>query len=129
MKKDIFTWLHVKKTKPASAHSDINTVPLPESQIEGLLANVQHMEPQQLIYGCGQSIGKQRDHNEDCIFALSIAIGGEKSSYPLGLYIVADGMGGHQYGEVASSAAARTLAGYLLKHFHPLSGQPFLRHG
>jgi PPM family protein phosphatase len=124
VKKDILSWLHIKKTKPASAESDINTVPLPESQIEGLLANVQNLEPQQLIYGCGQSIGKQRDHNEDSVFALSIAIGGEKSSYPLGLYIVADGMGGHQYGEVASSAAARTLAGSLLKHFLPYLVNP-----
>ena len=52
MKKDFLTWLHIKKEKPASAHSDINTVPLPESQIEGLQINVQHIEPQQLIYGC-----------------------------------------------------------------------------
>ena len=90
MKKDIFSWLHVKKDKPALANSDNTAVTLPESQIEGLPANVQHIDPQQLIYGCGQSIGKQRDHNEDCVFALSIAIGGEKSSYPLGLYVVAD---------------------------------------
>ena len=124
MKKDFFSWLHIKKTKPASTGSDINTVPLPESQVEGLLANVQNLEPQQFIYGCGQSIGKQRDHNEDSVFALSIAIGGEKSSYPLGLYVVADGMGGHQYGEVASSAAARTLAGSLLKHFLPYLVNP-----
>ena len=124
MKKDFFSWLHIKKTKPASTGSDINTVPLPESQVEGLLANVQNLEPQQFIYGCGQSIGKQRDHNEDSIFALSIAIGGEKSSYPLGLYIVADGMGGHQYGEIASSAAARTLAGSLLKNFLPYLVNP-----
>ena len=124
MKKDILTWLRLKKAKPELAHVDINTVPLPENQIEGLLAQVPNLEPQQLIYGCGQSIGKQRDHNEDCVFALSIAIGGEKSSYPLGLYIVADGMGGHQYGEVASSAAARTLAGYLLKRFLPFIVNP-----
>jgi len=123
VKKNIFTWLHVKKDKPPLTHSDINTVPLPESQIEGLPVE-KHIEPQQLIYGCGQSIGKQRDHNEDCVFALSIAVGGEKSSYPLGLFIVADGMGGHQYGEVASSAAARTLAGYLLKHFLPYLVNP-----
>ena len=119
MKKDFFTWLHIKKTKPISTHSDIKTVPLPESQTGAVNVNVQHLEPQQLTYGCGQSIGKQREHNEDCIVALSIAIGGEKSSYPIGLFIVADGMGGHQYGEVASSAAARTLAGYVLKRFLP----------
>ena len=124
MKKDIFTRLHIKKVKPEPPHSDINTVPLPESQIEGLTVTVQHIEPQQLIYGCAQSIGKQRDHNEDCVFALSIAIGGEKSSYPLGLYVVADGMGGHQYGEVASSAAARTLSGYVLKRFIPYLVNP-----
>ena len=121
MKKDFFSWLHVKKAKP-KAHSDVNTVPLPESQIEGVQA--QHLEPQQFIYSCSQSVGKQREHNEDCVFALSIAIGGEKSSFPLGLYVVADGMGGHQYGEVASSAAARTLAGYLLKRFLPYLVNP-----
>jgi serine/threonine protein phosphatase PrpC len=124
VKKDFLTRLHIKKEKPALAHSDINTAPLHESQIEGLQVSVQHIEPEQLIYGCGQSIGKQRDHNEDCVFALSIAIGGEKSSYPFGLYVVADGMGGHQYGEVASSAAARTLAGYLIKHFLPYMVNP-----
>jgi PPM family protein phosphatase len=119
VKKDILSWLHIKKTKSSAKDSDINTVPLSESQIEGLPSKVQLLEPQQLVYGCGQSIGKQRDHNEDCVFALSIAIGGEETSYPLGLYIVADGMGGHQYGEVASAAAARTMAGSLLKHFLP----------
>ena len=124
MKKDIFTRLHFKKVKPAIPHSDINTVPLPESQIEGLSVNVRHIEPQQFIYGCAQSIGKQRDHNEDSVFALSIAIGGEKTSSPLGLFVVADGMGGHQYGEVASAAAARTLSGYVLKRFLPYLVNP-----
>jgi serine/threonine protein phosphatase PrpC len=124
VKKDIFTLLHLKKPKPLSEHNNINTVPLPESKIDGVPAIVQRIEPQQFLSGCRQSIGKQREHNEDCIFTLSIAIGGEKSSYPLGLYVVADGMGGHQYGEVASSTAARTLAGYLLKHFHPYLFDP-----
>jgi len=124
VKKDIFSWLHVKKDNPSLAHSDVTSVTLQENLIEGFPANVQRIDPQQLIYGCGQSIGKQRDHNEDSVFALSIAIGGEKSSYPLGLYVVADGMGGHQYGEVASSVAARTLAGYLLKHFVPYLVNP-----
>ena len=88
------------------------------------LAPSQRIEPQQLMYGCAQSIGKQRDHNEDCIFSLSIAIGSETTSFPLGLFIVADGMGGHQYGEVASATAARTLAGYILKQFHPFLVNP-----
>ena len=28
-------------------------------------------------------------------------------------------MGGHQFGEVASNAAIRTVAGYILRKFHP----------
>lgn len=119
MKKNILDLLRGKKTKPLSENNGINTLPLKEGQADATLANVQHLEPQQFIYGCGQSVGKQREHNEDSIFALSIATGGETSNSPLGLFVVADGMGGHQYGEVASSTAARTLAGYILKHFHP----------
>jgi len=124
VKKNILSWLLGKKTKPLSSPNNISTIPLSDQQIEGIVPVGQHMEPQQLVYGCGQSIGKQRDHNEDCIFAFSVTIGGETSSYPLGLFIVADGMGGHQYGEVASSTAARTLAGYLLKRFLPSIANP-----
>jgi len=122
--KNIFKWLGSKKNKPSSTHTNIDTVPLTDRQIDNALAAVPHQDPQQLLFGCGQSTGKQREHNEDCIYSVSIAIGGETSSYPLGLFIVADGMGGHQYGEVASSTAARTLAGYLLKHFHPYLVNP-----
>ncbi|MFH1523940.1 MAG: protein phosphatase 2C domain-containing protein, partial [Chloroflexota bacterium] len=118
MKKNFLNWLRGKKTKPLSMQVDQITTPLSEGKIEEALTKGMRIEPQQLIYGCGQSVGKQREHNEDCLFALSLAMGGEKNSYPLGLFIVADGMGGHQYGEVASSTAVRTLASHLLKQFH-----------
>ena len=113
----IFKWFQGKKTKPLTAPNDVSTVPL-NGKTDETQSSVEHIEPQQLIFGCAQSVGKQRDHNEDSIFSISIAMGSETSSYPFGLFVVADGMGGHQYGEVASSAAARTLSGYLLKHFH-----------
>ncbi len=119
MKKSIFKWLQGKKTKPLSAPNKVSTNPLDGRQNDQSPASIPHIEPQQLIFGCGQSVGKQREHNEDSIFSISIAMGGETGSSPLGLFVVADGMGGHQYGEVASSAAARTLSGYILKHFHP----------
>ena len=124
MKKNIFKLFGFRKNKQLSETRNSDTIPLTNSQAGESVNAVQHIEPQQLIYGCGQSVGKQREHNEDCIFALSIAIGGEKSNYPLGLFIVADGMGGHQYGEVASSTAVRTLAGSILKRFHPFLVNP-----
>lgn len=123
MKKKKFSLFGSKNTNPLETHGDDKTL-LSDHQADKTLAGVQHIEPQQLVYGCAQSVGKQREHNEDCIFALSIAIGGEPISLPIGLFIVADGMGGHQYGEVASSTAVRTLAGYIFKQIQPFLVNP-----
>lgn len=117
--KSIFEKLRGRLTKPQPSKSDINTVPLSDQQIANVVSQGPRLEPSQLVFGCGQSVGKQRDHNEDCLFTLSITIGGEANSFPLGLFIVADGMGGHQYGEVASATAVRSLAGNLMKRFQP----------
>ena len=117
--KSIFDRLRKKRTQPLAAQPDVNTVPLSDQQIQDVVTQEPRIEPSQLIAGSGQSVGKQRDHNEDCLFTFSLAVGGDKHNYPLGLFIVADGMGGHQYGEVASSTAVRTIAGYMLKRFHP----------
>lgn len=45
-------------------------------------------------------IGSRRAHNEDAIFLSNEA----------GLYLVADGMGGHSFGEVASGMAVETVS-------------------
>ena len=71
-------------------------------------------EPTQLIVGCLQSVGMQRSHNEDSIFCMNTAMTSEGNNMPFGLFIVADGMGGHQHGEIASSIAVRALSGYVL---------------
>lgn len=122
--KSIFNRLRSKKTRPLAAQDHINTVPLSDQQMTNIIAAAPRYEPAQLVFGSGQSVGKQRDHNEDCLFTLSIAIGGKANSFPLGLFIVADGMGGHQYGEVASSVAVRTMAGYLMKRFNAYLTNP-----
>jgi serine/threonine protein phosphatase PrpC len=116
--KSFFDRLRGKRTKPLPALANVNTYPLSGEQIASVSLGIPPIEPQQLISGCGQSVGKQREHNEDCLFTFSATTGGEATSAPLGLYIIADGMGGHQFGEVASSTAVRTIANYLLKRFH-----------
>ena len=45
-------------------------------------------------------VGMRRSHNEDSIFLFD----------DIGLYIVADGMGGHAMGEVASALAVQTIS-------------------
>ena len=116
-----FGWMFGKKEEPSAQTQDVaNTAPLTEEQIQAIVSNQNpRFDMQQLIASCGQSVGKQRELNEDSILALTTTMAGNSGNLPFGLYIVADGMGGHQFGEVASNAAIRSVAGYLLKKFHP----------
>ena len=95
------------------------TAPLSEKQIESILQQQETAyEVQQLISATGQSVGKQREHNEDSVLAITATLAGLSTNVPFGVYIVADGMGGHQFGEVASSATVRIIAGHVLRKFH-----------
>jgi len=67
-----------------------------------------------LIVGSAQSIGRQRDHNEDSLFTFTTNITSGAEIMPIGLYIVADGMGGHKHGEIASELAVRAMSTELL---------------
>ncbi len=95
------------------------TMPLSDKQISLIIDGKNpHYDTQQLIVGIGQSVGKQREHNEDSLLAITSTISGSNGNVPFGLYIVADGMGGHQYGEVASNSAIRVIAGDIMRTFH-----------
>lgn len=72
----------------------------------------------QFIVGCGHSVGKLRDHNEDALFSLTTNLVSDKTQLPFGLYIIADGMGGHQHGEVASGVSVRAMANYVIRKLY-----------
>jgi serine/threonine protein phosphatase PrpC len=96
------------------------TAPLTDQQIETILHGKSiHFDLQQLVAASGQSVGKQREINEDSLMAVTVTLAGNSGSLPFGLYIVADGMGGHQYGEVASNVAIRTVGGHIMHKFQP----------
>jgi PPM family protein phosphatase len=106
--------------KPPSHPDTVITAPLDEKQIQSIISGSSgRFEIHQLISACGQSIGKQRDLNEDSLLAATYTLSGNGGNTPFGLYMVADGMGGHQFGEVASNTAIRTIAGNVLRKFHP----------
>jgi len=67
-----------------------------------------------LRVGRASAVGPVRDHNEDVLLTLEIAQLGDRPAEPLGLFVLADGMGGHQSGEQASTIAARVVTHHLL---------------
>lgn len=60
--------------------------------------------------GYKSDIGLQRQHNEDSLICLRLDTQFRYSRVQTGLFAVADGMGGHIAGEVASEFAVKTLA-------------------
>jgi protein phosphatase len=65
--------------------------------------------------GWATDVGQQRSHNEDTVLVVELEQGGYHASPPIGLLMLADGMGGHLAGEVASVLAVRTAARYILQ--------------
>lgn len=104
---------------PGRTDDRAKTAPLSEKQIESIVQQQEAgSDVQQLVAATGQSVGKQREHNEDSILAVTTTLAGMSNNVPFGLYAVADGMGGHQFGELASNAAVRILAGDVMRKFH-----------
>jgi PPM family protein phosphatase len=104
--------------KKSSYSPNIRTAPLSDDQIIAVSKMDIALEPPQLIVGFGESVGKQRDHNEDTSFGLTATLAGTSDGLPFGIYLVADGMGGYEHGEIASGIAARTLATYLVRNLY-----------
>ncbi len=62
--------------------------------------------------------GRVRGHNEDALFVFTGDHHANNSVPAFGLFILADGMGGHQAGEVASSSAVRVCASHLISQIY-----------
>lgn len=71
-----------------------------------------------LKVGWATDVGQMRSHNEDTALVITTAHDGDDALPALGLFALADGMGGHQSGEVASSLAVRTVAHHVLNRFY-----------
>jgi len=109
--------------KKQSVSSGVETAPLSDEQLQNVTVVSTQYRPPQLLVGNAQSVGKQREHNEDTLLSLSAVISDGDTELPFGIFIVADGMGGHQHGEIASGVAARSMAEFLIKKLYsPLYG-------
>ena len=75
------------------------------------------------VFDCGYRCesGAERERNEDSCLVISSEFGGHFAMMPVGLYVVADGMGGEREGHVASNVATRVFGEHVLSNlFFPL---------
>jgi PPM family protein phosphatase len=63
-------------------------------------------------------VGARRERNEDSCLLFVAQGGGHFASSPFGVFIVADGMGGHSDGHVASNIATRVAAAHILHNLY-----------
>jgi serine/threonine protein phosphatase PrpC len=116
---DLFRKYFGKQNKKPAV-DNVVTAPLSDVQLQSIKAMAQnHFEPVQFQVASGQSVGRQRELNEDSLFTCVSTIAGNSGNPPFGLFIIADGMGGHQYGEIASNTAIRVISGYIMRKFIP----------
>ena len=101
---------------PVNTPPDPNrTTPLPDlATVANFDTTVKNpalgLAPKRLVIGIAQHVGRVRTHNEDVLLAFQGELAGLESMPHFGLFVVADGMGGHALGERASGIAARTVA-------------------
>ena len=68
--------------------------------------------------GWTTDVGQVRSQNEDALLILESYQEGDQSLPPFGFFAVADGMGGHQSGEIASSLAVRSATSYIAREIY-----------
>lgn len=94
---------NTEETEPAIAETPINNA----IGLDSL--------PLGIHVGKLSDVGLERERNEDSFYTIESLINHDLGQERFGLFIVADGMGGHQGGELASSLAARTTAENILE--------------
>lgn len=71
-----------------------------------------------LIFGQATDVGSVRSNNQDAAFAFFAAPRSVDDMPDFGIFIVADGMGGHHDGEKASAITMRTVASQITKSIY-----------
>lgn len=80
------------------------------ASLESALEELRRPASVTLVIGRRTDVGQERSLNEDSLLTLDIAPVFRSVSAPVGLFVVADGMGGHEAGDVASRLAIRAIA-------------------
>ncbi|MBN1580049.1 MAG: protein phosphatase 2C domain-containing protein [Anaerolineae bacterium] len=83
-------------------------------ELEQTVPSTDAMPSMRLVVGQKSDVGQKRDLDEDSMFVFISEGTYASATAQLALFVVADGMGGHEGGEVASKLAIQTVASQLL---------------
>jgi PPM family protein phosphatase len=96
-------------------------------RLRDVIAEIRRPTSYDLRVGRLTDVGQYRQLNEDSLLTLELGRVHRSVGTPVGLYVVADGMGGHSAGDVASGLAINALAQHATITLLPLeidSGTP-----
>ena len=101
------TGLYEKEAPDTAPVAPLQTRPLPPPKAFS-------SPTRRIRYGQASDVGQVRGNNQDACLSILANMELAGSPPPIGLFIVADGMGGHHDGEQASAVAVQTVASYVL---------------
>ncbi len=109
----ITRWFRGPKEEAAPEPDLADTAPLSSDSLDQISgARVR----ESLEAGTAQSIGLERENNEDSVFMMYGSSYGEEALPEFGLFCVTDGAGGLGHGELASSIALRAVVSNLIQN-------------
>jgi len=121
----LFTTRIFKKKTSSKAREDTQNKGYKSNKPSSVYADGKEVvHPLQYLVGSGQSVGMQREHNEDALYTFTSVLSDGKAEELFGLFIIADGMGGHRNGEVASGVSIRVVARYVVNQLYNILLDP-----
>jgi serine/threonine protein phosphatase PrpC len=108
-------------------HEEFNSLPRFLDALRQTLAPKESYRSLRQIPSHRTDLGRVRDHNEDFVGKWSLGMQQSPDDPEVGLYLVADGMGGHQAGELASRSVVQVMLDEIQQKAQDLQNVPKLK--
>lgn len=112
-----FDRLDTGPDSPRKVRVGAETVPLSSVNFNPNNTTPSPRHSPRMASGSSSSLGQQREHNEDSLYTLHGFITSQDGQKEIGLFLMADGMGGYDRGEIASRVAVDVFADRMVEAF------------
>lgn len=90
--------------------------PVPQASAASLFSLENRASQDGFSVAKASHVGRVRSCNEDAYLTVECSLHDNDETVPVGLYVIADGMGGHAQGEIASSVAVRAATSSVIQN-------------